>query len=298
MFMQKIRRSTKKNRTILIVVVALLTLGIVGSFAVWNSNDYKAESQSGQSEMSAADLLKQYQDYLLTNAPADKNNIDYSTASNMATQYMTLVSYASDAASEANSSGDSVAMTGYMKTMQDAAKEAAEYYQKSLDLAPDTLNDAGKAALMANMAHAQYYSNDVENARSNFAAAYELSPTIAVVQGYSEFLFGVDGLEAAETFLNSYMETIEDQESTDYTTAKSLLDYYSALDKLYNGASEESTEGEDGLYSIDIDNLTEGVSDMVDDQTSGDDQPYTEGEATTEGETPDTGETTENPVGE
>ena len=298
MFMQKIRRSTKKNRTILIVVVALLTLGIVGSFAVWNSNDYKGDGQGAQTEVSAADRLKQYQDYLLTNAPADKNNIDYSTASTMATQYMTLVSYASEAASEANASGDSVAMTGYMKTLQDAAKEAAEYYQKSLDLAPDTLNDAGKAALMADMAHAQYYSNDVENARTNFAAAYELAPTIAVVQGYSEFLYGVDGLEAAETFLNSYMDTIEDKESTDYTTAKSLLDYYGALDKLYNGASEESAEGEDGLYSIDMDNLTEGVSDMVEDQTTGDDQPYTEGEAPAEGETPTEGETGDAPVGE
>ena len=37
MLMQNIRRSTRKHRKVLIFVVILLAVGLVGSFAVWNS---------------------------------------------------------------------------------------------------------------------------------------------------------------------------------------------------------------------------------------------------------------------
>ena len=39
MFMQKIRHATYKHRTVLIVVVVLLAIGLVGSFAVWGAAD-------------------------------------------------------------------------------------------------------------------------------------------------------------------------------------------------------------------------------------------------------------------
>lgn len=241
MFMQKIRHATKKHRTVLIVVVALLAVGIVGTFAVWDSNVASVESD----EVSYADMVAQYEEYLKAQLPAEGEEVDFDTANALAEQHMVLSTYAMMAASEASSAADSAAVTEYMITRMDAASSAADYFQKALDLAPDTMNEAGKAGILSDLAYAQYYATNYEDARTNFEAAYEMDANIEVVQAYSEFLFNVDGLDAVEEMLNAYMGTISDAESNEYTTASSLLEYYTSLDALYSAAQDAAKDDED-----------------------------------------------------
>ena len=238
MFMQKIRRSTKKNRTILLIVVAILAVGIVGSFAVWNSGDY---GMTNSENMTAVDVVEQYKTYLAENTPEDMESVDYDTAMSMASSYMQLAIYAGQAVNEVSST-DVEAAAEYTLLRLDSANTSAEYYQKALDEAPDSLNDAGRAALMAQLAYAQYYAANNEEARTNFDAAYALSPSASVVQSYSQFLFDVDGLAATEELLTEYMATITDKSSSEYTNIEALLEEYRMLDSLYSSTETDESE--------------------------------------------------------
>ncbi len=255
MFMQRIRHSTKKNRTILLIVVAALALGIVGAFAHWDSSaDYSTGSTgAGESaEMTASQLADQYQSALDASAPASMDGVDYATASTNANKYMTLARYAVDAMNEASSGNNIEGATKYTMMRIDAANKAAEYFQKAIDEAPDTLNKAGIASLLADKGYAKYYAGENDEARAAFEEAYETNPGIAVLEKYSEFLFSVDGYSAAEELLNGFMDAQTDKSGADYTSAKSLLDQWKAMEDYYVSSgirtpdsSDEDTETTD-----------------------------------------------------
>ncbi|MDO4732605.1 MAG: hypothetical protein Q4B50_03715 [Bacillota bacterium] len=270
MFMQKIRRSTKKNRTILLIVVALLAIGIVGSFAVWNSNDY---GMPADAEMTAAEMVEQYEQYLAENTPENIDEIDYNTASSTAQNYMTLSQYAGMAASEASGT-DADLTASYMLMQMDAATDAVEYYKKAIELAPESLNAEGEAALLSDLAYAQYYATNYDDARVNFDKAYATSATYGVVQDYTQFLFSVDGIEAVEEVMEDYMGRFTDQSSTEYTNAKSLLEYYQALDQIYNAPVEEEGSDDSGMIAIDEEAFEEAKEGQeTDESVEEEDQP-------------------------
>ncbi len=286
MFMQRIRHSTKKNRTILLIVVAALALGIVGAFAHWDSSaDYSTSGTgAGESaELTAAQLADQYQTALDASAPASMDGLDYATASTNANKYMTLARYAVDAMNEASSGNNIEGTTKYTMMRIDAANKAAEYFQKAIDEAPDTLNKAGIASLMADKGYAKYYAGENDEARAAFEEAYETNPGIAVLEKYSEFLFSVDGYSAAEELLNGFMDAQTDKSGTDYTSAKSLLDQWKAMEDYYvssgirtpDSSDEESDEdteatGEDTEASGETDETGETTEDGASEETTED----------------------------
>ena len=275
MFMQKIRRSTKKNRTILLIIVALLAIGIVGSFAVWNSGDY---SMPGATEVTYADMVAQYEQYLAENAPESMEGIDYNTAITMANDYMALAENAGMAAADASTTEDGAdAASAYMLTQMDASTEAVDYFKKAIELAPESLNEEGEAALYSDLAYAQYYAGIYDDARVNFDKAYAASPNYNVVQSYAQFLFSMDGMESVQKLMDDYMGRFTDQSSEEYTNANALLEYYKALDEIYKSATEGTEDADgDGIITIDEDDLEGFVDDMMSSEETGDDT--TEGE--------------------
>ncbi len=134
MFMQKIRHATTKHRTVLIVVVALLAVGLVGSFAVWGAAD--SPSTTNTDNMSTMEQIELYESYIAQTLPAEGEQITYDTAGSLAGLYMTLYSLYANAYNETVVEDADLGQEYYDKSI-DAAAKAAEYYQLQLDNAAE-----------------------------------------------------------------------------------------------------------------------------------------------------------------
>jgi len=238
-FMQKIRRATYKHRKVLIAVVAVLCVGMVNFFAYnKNSTNYK----NGSGEVSAVDQVAAYETYIAENEPEEMSGADYATATSMASMYMQLFSYCQEAQQEV-SAADSAAAADYGARGQEAAAKAAEYYQLATDAAPDTMNDAALAQLYTNRANALFYAGETEEARALFEQAAAKTPdAFSVVSAYAGFIFSVDGLEAAQSYLNSYMAT-QDAGGENYAGAQELLNRFQFLHDVYGLKAGEAPAG-------------------------------------------------------
>lgn len=239
MFMQKIRRTTQKNRTILIIVVAVLTIGLVGSFAVWNSDDYRNET--GYGEMSTEEQIATYEQYVAEATPADESAMDYATASSLANYYTQLRALYYTACTEA-SAEDADKAAAYYQQSVDAATKAAEYYQFQLDNAPENMNDYAKALLMSNRASALSFTGEMDEARSLYEEAIELSPeNFDVAESYVTFIYSQDGMDAAKAYAEEYKELVgEDNEY--YSAMDQVIAYYQSLEDFYKSLEEVQEE--------------------------------------------------------
>lgn len=237
MLMQNIRRATKNHRKALIIVVALLAVGLVSSFAVWNSDNYSRDSYA---DLSAAEKVEYYENYLAENAPASVEETDYGTATSIGGTYMTLYDLCGDAYYELyadEATQDQAA--AYASRAQEAAGLAAEYYQHAVDIAPEELNNAARAQLITNLASALYYGGSVDQAGAYYAEADALSPNNAnVVFPYANYLNSTQGYAAAETYLNAYMATLSEDDSN-YGLAQQQLQWFQLYESMASGAETE-----------------------------------------------------------
>lgn len=227
--MQNIRRSTYKHRKILIVVVALLCVGLVGSFAMWNS-DSSGGSQG--EELTPAQQVESYEKYIRENEPADMSAVDYSEATSMASMYAQLSQLCVQAGSQVLST-DAAAAQRYSERSLETGAKAAAYYQIAIDAAPDTMNEAALAQLYANRADALYLAAEYDEARTLYQQALLKAPdNFNTVASYSAFIFNVDGFAAAETYLNEYMAT-QDSGSQNYANAEEQLKLFNFYRDVY-----------------------------------------------------------------
>ena len=210
MFMQDIRRATKKHRTVLLVVVIILMLGLVGSFATWNS-----AGQGGRNNFSGGDLtLEQqiaiYEEHISNLQKEFGNDTDYSGSLELARAYMDLSSLYADkynadskdipvldpplfdeegneiplspeeeaerAVAETERDAAMLALDAWREAAMNAAMQAERYYQLALDHAPEGFNNAGIADIKANQARACDIQEDYERALAYMEEAYELAP--------------------------------------------------------------------------------------------------------------------------
>jgi tetratricopeptide (TPR) repeat protein len=235
--MQRIRHATKRHGKLLIVVVAILAIGLVGSFAVWGSGDY---STGDQSEMTTADQIAYYEQYLAENEPAEGSEIDFSTATNMANLYMTLHDLYYQGYSDVAAT-DSDAALAYYNDSVTAATKAAAYFQTQLDTAPDTLNDYGRAQILSDQAQAISYTGDYDQAQTLYDEALALSPECYdAASNYLSFLYGTQGLDAAQAYADSYLALVG-EDSEYYAQIEQEIEYYAFLDEL-NNTTEEVTD--------------------------------------------------------
>ena len=242
MFMQKIRKSTQKNRTILIIVVAVLTVGLVGSFAVWNSDDYSQET----GQVSITDRIAAYENNIAENAPAEGEDVDFSKAASMGNLYDELRTLYYQAAMEVYSTDSDQADAYYAKSV-DAAAKAAEFYQIKWDKADENLNAYGRAQILGKRAVALSYTGDNETARELYLQALELSPENAeVATNYVAFIYGTDGIDAAQAYADSYMAMFEEG-SEQYVQMQQAIAYYQSMEEFYAQLSElQNEENSDG----------------------------------------------------
>ena len=192
--MQNIRRSTKKHRKLLIVIVIVLTVGLVGSFAVWNSDDL---GQGNGAEKSTVEQIEYLQSIIVENEPAEGDEIDYDTASTMASLKMQIWSLYYQAAGESRTV-DEAASNAYLDSAIIAAAEAAIYFKMQQEQAPDTINDQAKAQIIGRQATALSYAGENEQARVLFDQALDLDPTsYEVAMSYLNFAYISEGFTFA-----------------------------------------------------------------------------------------------------
>ena len=208
-FMQNIRRATRKHRRVLLVVVILLMLGLVGTFATWNSAS-RGNIGNNTATGNEPTLEQQIDAYLNYIETLKEEAVDYSGYLNVASAYIGLNSLYTDKYNEANSNlpvldppeydeeGNEIpldeegeaaraaaeaeydaavtAATAWQEHGVDAAKQAESYYQLALDNPPEGLNDIGIANVLASQAQARDLQGNTEGAITLMKEAYKLSP--------------------------------------------------------------------------------------------------------------------------
>ena len=232
MFMQKIRRATKNRRGVLIAVVVLLILGLVLGFASWGSSDYSSGTQTGTT---IEDQIKAYEEYLAGLTQDYQAENTYENANALATGYQYLYQLYAVASGE-ESAAD------YQALAVSAAASAAQYYPTRYDLAPENLNEAGRARILASAGSMYYAASDDTSAAACFEEAIAIAPQdIETAANYAAFLYSTQGLEATETYLNQYIDGLP-MGSSDIGQAESLIQEYQSLDSFNStvGGTEET----------------------------------------------------------
>lgn len=195
MFMQSIRRSTKRHRKVLFGVVILLMLGLVGSFATWNSGSntlastdsptLTLEEQIANVESNIDNLLMEYSaqppDYsasmTLGGQYLDLSYLYYNKANEDISTAEAAASLAAEANPDAEPIDTSTAGEAAMNSRLEAAQQSQVYYQQAWDNVPEDLNEAGRAEIKAGLAASREAQDDLEGALAFMAEAYELNPT-------------------------------------------------------------------------------------------------------------------------
>jgi tetratricopeptide (TPR) repeat protein len=248
-FMQKIRRATKKHSKLLIVIVVLLAIGLVGSFAVWGSD---RGAYSGGDNISIAEQISQTEAYIAEYEPGQDQQIDFSTASSMASMYMQLLQFYYSGANEIAAT-DPAAANAYMDKLTVAATKAADYYQKQLELAPDTLNDFGRAQILAGKASALFYIDGMDEAKSLYEEALNLAPeSLEIAVGYLSLIYNIDGLDAAQDYADQYMALVG-EESESYQQMENQMLMIKYWDEIYKQSTAEGDNAEDSDADADAD---------------------------------------------
>lgn len=254
MFMQNIRRATKKHRTLLTVIVILLMVGVVGSFAVWDSRSF--QNQTDQDTISYAEQAEAYKTYIESIEPENVSDAEYADAVNLAQLYSALYQsyiYASYTESDSDLSEQ------YSASAEEAIAQCIAYYQHALTVVPEELSVDGQAATYAELASVQMVNGDIDGAVASLDSAKELSPynaTVACVNAQYIYYYDAEGsFEKAEAYLNDVLANLEEG-SDDYVTVGNQLSSLTATEEYYqnlleqlanaqNNTSEDSSDSND-----------------------------------------------------
>jgi len=207
-FMQNIRRATKKHRTVLLVVVIILAIGLVGSFAI--------SGMSGQRGMGSGmmgndwTLDMQIAAYLRHIATLEAEPQEYANYLSIARSYMELSSLyaekyslaidelpvldppeldedgneipldeerqAARAIAEAELEAAQTAAEAWYDYCKNSAGWAEHYYQLALDNLPEGINNAAIADIKFDQAKARDIQGDVEGTIAFVEEAHALVP--------------------------------------------------------------------------------------------------------------------------
>ncbi len=241
MLMSKIRHSRKKYRGVLIVVISLLIISLISTFALLGSSAGTGGNAQGaeQAKLQAEALEK------IIKEAEDVTDKDYSANSNLASYYTSL-------ASAYGELGDS--------RSQEASLKAAEYFRAAMDTAPAEMNDLGKAQLYASMAVSYYAGGDNVMATAAFNEALALAPdNFEIARDYSYFLFGTQGIDEAINYLEGYKEAAL-EEGKETAGVDEMLNLYKSLQDAFKDA--EKSENQDDAGNTGTEENTENGSDV------------------------------------
>ncbi len=230
--MQKIRQSTKKHRKLLIVIVVLLMVGVVGSFAVWDSSQNNLGNTTDT--LTYAQQADVYKQYIASLEPENITDASYEDALSLAQLCYSLYYYSNYAANYELE--DESEIEAYMADASAALEKSALYYQQAIDTIPEGSSDDTLAGLYANLASVQLVSDDTESALANFDIAQELAPNDGTVASlYANYLYTYaedGGYEVAKAYLEGILANLEEG-TEDYIQITEEIAQYDAIEEYY-----------------------------------------------------------------
>ncbi len=233
MFMDSLRRAKNKHRGILILIVVLLSISVVASFAVMGSSSLFRNS--GSNDANSPEQLQLQAEAILSaieEAEAATGERDFTANSNLAGLYASLTGVYQQLGDE------------QFKT---AAASAAQYYQACLDTAPAELNATGKANILVQKAASLYLTGDLEGARADYQQALEIDPeNWNSIYGYSMFLMDTEGMAASEAYLNELLQTTLDPNSETGKQVVQLLEVFKAMQEAPPEGTDPNGTGDEG----------------------------------------------------
>lgn len=227
MVIQTIRRSKRKMRWPLIIMVVMLAVGLVGSFAIWSSpnlggstgTEIKPEDQIKNLQVSIdsleEDLKEKPKDFSIIKSLAD-------------VRYQQAGLYA-----QINDQEKSV----------EVFKKGLENYLSALDYAPEELNEKGRADIMVQAAFCASSSNQGSVAGTLYQEAVKLVPEdFNIRYNYVLFLaFYQQNIQGAKEEIGRYKALLKDGDER-IAQADQLLEVIEALEEA--AQEQESAEQE------------------------------------------------------
>jgi len=227
MVIQKIRRGKNKMRLPLIIMVVMLAVGLVGSFAIWSSpnvnttpgNEIAPEEQIKNLQVSIDSLEKE-----LAEKPKD----------------FSIIKSLADARSQ---QAGLYAQVNDKKKSEEVFKQGLENYLSALDYAPEDLNEKGRADIMVQAAFCASNSNQGSVAGTLYQEAVKLVPEdFNVRYNYVLFLgFYQQNIPAAKEELARYKALFNEGDER-IAQADQLLEIINALEQ---AAKEQEKTGQE-----------------------------------------------------
>lgn len=193
MVIQKIRNTTQKQKTLLSVMVAVLIMGLLGSYFIWQSPDFG----TGATQEQLAAQLASYDDSIAKAKEelARKPN-DYATLTNLASLYQ----------------GQGELLT-QMERFNDAPTSYAnvvDYYTKALANKPAELNAAAEADIYGKIANANWIIGYNEGAEAAFKKSLALDSSNWYVNYlHVMYLYATAGVDAALEAAKGYQALVK-----------------------------------------------------------------------------------------
>ncbi|MEL7565364.1 MAG: hypothetical protein AAGU27_10810 [Dehalobacterium sp.] len=227
MVMQAIRRSKNKMRGPLIIMVVVLAVGLVGSFAIWSSPNFN-KNASGDGEINPEEQIKNLQVSIdsMEKDLAEKPK-DYSLLKGLA-----------DIRTQ---QGGFYAQINDKDKSKEVFAKGLENYLSALDNAPAEINEQGKADIMLAAAFCASNSEQDNTAGVLYQQAIELVPEdFSARYNYVLFLaFYLQDLSKAKEEIAKYKAILKDGDER-IAQADQLLSAIEALEK--EAQTEEKAE--------------------------------------------------------
>lgn len=206
MTMEDMRRGIKRHRKVVLVVIIVLIVGLVASFAFMGSGGKDFSSlKTGSDSEQAQSQIDALESYLSTYKPADgTDKYGFSDYSTLASTYASLT--------------EAYMTQGDSTKWVESANKALKDYQLAYENAPAELNDLGKAQLIAGEALMYFYTGDNASALSTYKKALALAPDdLDTNYKYAYIIYVTKGLDAAVQVMTDYKNSLpEGNENRDY----------------------------------------------------------------------------------
>ncbi|MCR6544469.1 tetratricopeptide repeat protein [Dehalobacterium formicoaceticum] len=246
MVMQAIRRSKNKMRVPLIIMVAILAFGLVGSFAIWSSPNLNLNNAQGKGEVDPQAMVNSLQTSIdQLEKDLAKNPQDFTTLKNLGEvrsqqggfylqlndkdkskevfakgldNYLLALEHKPQ---ELNNQGqaDLMVAAAYCASNAEQENTAGPLYQKAVQLAPQDFNARSNYVI-----YQAFYLRDIEGAKKEITAYKGLLP-----EG--------DGRIAQADQLSGLIESLEQGSKTE-GSAKST-------EKTDQAPAKDTTQGQD-----------------------------------------------------
>jgi tetratricopeptide (TPR) repeat protein len=225
--MESMRRGLKKHRTVVIIIIAILIVGLVSSFAFMGAggNKFNSATQGDNVEQVQAqiDSLEKY----IAEFEPEGEELTFSENKLLADNYLSLMGL--------------YLQINETSKLNEHMEEGVKYYKAALDTAPKDLNDLGKAQIYSSIGLMQFYNSQTSEAKANFKKALRLAETdLDINNQYAFVLYYVDGIEAVVNHLNGLKKLLSDE--NELAAVDSMISYYQEADAAATANQENNSD--------------------------------------------------------